>query len=637
MSHTYTTGKVMLHPAWERVARQTLLAAFIIGALAMVIGLYHERRLSHVHTLTLVVPAVAIGIADAIVDGADGAMLQLPTVEDLRVRSPRYWRLQPCGQSQRVHVGGTLLPDGTAVSPAGTCRLQTWCESPLAQTADGQLLCRAEGGHIVVGAAGFETPSRLPSTGAQTGRCATVTAVCSRRTRFELPLVDEPTVLVELWPPPDGSAAVAMFCGPGVFRVPFGHAWTATTAVPAADYALDPGCDVTKLVLSDDVANALASVPRATVADQTYTMADITVVALTDELLVVTVHAVVSDADFCVRWFFWPLAVRGARLAAVGGFSMPDRPLLGSTTCVSLPSAPVGEVLTLLLLADAAPSAMGLQVGVGPAEGPTFAASAHVDSTLPLAYRMVASHALALLVPPRPLPFALYDTTGTLRALVPPDSPRFPSILMDGWRPRCDDCVIVFADDDSAPASLCYTLPEGARIVSPVTMSTRPPILAHMVGQTLRASMAPPAALVGTDDSLPQLVLPQEMAIADSISVTCGMNTYRMPTAPPPSTHCVPTAGVYSVGAISRVWVNSSAELSVSISFPDCALWLFHTDLGFQIAPEPCVPTAPGTTIEYSTVEICAATAVPIDLSAASIEVARQLNLYSPLYALVIN
>jgi hypothetical protein len=470
----------------------------------------------------------------------------------------------------------------------------------------------------MMGWAGTEVPAQAPSNGAQTGRCATVTAACSRRARFELM-----SVMVELWPPPDGSAAVAMFCGPGVFRV------------PTVNQSLDPGCSLTRLVLSDSVANALAETPRAIIDNQTFEMADITTVAISDEWLVVTVHASGIGASFCLRWFFWPLAVRGARLAAVGAFSMSGRPMLGSTTCVALPSEPATASVTLLLLTDAAPSAMGVQVGIGPAIGPVAESSPRVDNTLPLAYRLVASHGLAVLVPPRFAPFALYDTNGTLRALVPPDSPRFAPILLDGWRPRCSDCTIVFDDTDSAPASMCYPLEGGARIVSPVGASTRPPILAHMVGETLRTSLEPPVALVGTSDSLPQLVLPQELAMADSSSITCGMNEYRVPAEPLPEIYCMPTAGVHSVGAISRVWVNSSAELHASVSFSDCDLMVFHTDMGFQIAPEPCVPTAPGTSISYSSVSICASASGPDEQSAASAEVTRQLGLQSPLFAVV--
>jgi len=622
----------MLHPAWERIARQTLLAAVVVGVLAMIYGLWREEQAPRLHDIILTAPQA--GLFEEGIAAAGTTRLQTPDVADLHVRSPRYWRLQPCGQSQRVAVGGALLPSGTAISPAGTCRLQTWCDSPLLQAADGRLVCRRDG-RVMVGWAGTPVPAQAPSNGAQTGRCATVTAACSRRARFELPLANASSVLAELWPPPDGSAAVAMFCGSGVFRVPFGRAWTPTTAVPTVDYSLDPGCSLTRLVLSDSVANALAETPRATIDDQTFEMADITITTLSDEWLVVTVHVSNIGASFCLRWFFWPLAVRGARLAAVGAFSMPERPLLGSTTCVALPSEPATASITLLLLTDAAPSAMGVQVGIGPANGPVAQSSARVDNTLPLVYRLVASHGLAVLVPPRFAPFALYDTNGTLRALVPPDSPRFAAILLDGWRPRCSDCTIVFADTDSTPASLCYPLEGGARIVSPVGASTRPPILAHMVGETLRTSLEPPVALVGTSDSLPQLVLPQELAVASSSSITCGMNEYRVPAEPLSELYCMPTAGVHSVGAISRVWVNSSAELHASVSFSDCDLMVFHTDLGFQIAPEPCVPTAPGSSIFYSNVAICAASSVTEGQSAASAEVTRQLGLQSPLFAVV--
>jgi hypothetical protein len=113
------------------------------------------------------------------------------------------------------------------------------------------------------------------------------------------------------------------------------------------------------------------------------------------------------------------------------------------------------------------------------------------------------------------------------------------------------------------------------------------------------------------------------------------MNEYRVPTEPLPEIYCMPTAGVHSVGTISRVWVNSSAELHASVSFSDCDLMVFHTDMGFQIAPEPCVPTAPGTSISYSSVSICASASGPDEQSAASAEVTRQLGLQSPLFAVV--
>jgi hypothetical protein len=619
----------MLHPTWQRVVRQTLLAIAAASVMAMCLGLYRETRPPRHETLVVRAPLLA---PPAAAPQAAAARLVAPDVSDLRVSVPRHWRLQPCGRSQRVPVGGKLVPSGTAVSATGTCRLQTWCESPLALSAGNQILCRRDG-LLVWGSAGFEIPAVTAAPGGtvQTGRCATVTAVCSARGRFELPVVNaSTTVVVELWPPPDGSAAVALFCGPALFRVPFGQAWT-----PSVPAGMDAVCALTGIVLSDGVGNALASVPRATAANQTFAMADITAFALDDELLVVTVHAPVRGTGFCIRWFFWPLAVRGARLVAVGAFSVLDRPPLGSSTCVSLSFEPTGDALTLLLRTDAVPAALGLRVGIGPAVGPVFATSAAVDNTLPLAYRLVASHALALRVPLKPAPYPVYDTAGRLRALVPPDSPRFPAILLDGWRPRCTDCTVVFADSDSEPASLCYALPGGARLVSPVTASTRPPILAHMVGQTLRTSSAPPVALVGAGDGFPLLVLPDELAANGTVSVTCGMNKYLAPTDPLPDTHCLPTAGVFSAGTISRVWINGSAELGASITFSDCDLLLFPTEFGYQIAPEPCVPTAPGTEILYENVEICASEDPPTGLSAASAEVTRQLNLRFPLYAVV--
>jgi hypothetical protein len=650
----------MPHVSWLRVLRQCLVGAAIVSLLTLAYELHNGGAAGASGAGTIVVSIAAGAAASGAASGAASAALETAVAPGVHhIRSPRYWRLQPCGFHPRVQAGGYLTPQGISLSASGTCYVQAWCDDPLFASAGEQLTCRVDG-QLVCGGAGFVIPVSRQTRGVQTGRCAAVTAVCSARGRFELPgAPGAPSVVAELWPPPDGSAAVAVFCSDTVFRLPLGRAWTPSLAPGAGDWAIDASCNLTRVLLAD-TAVGLAPLPdRDAAMNQTFLVAPLAATPAGDTGgVIVTVFAAPSAAVFCVRWFYWPLAIRGARLAAVGGFSVPGRPALRSTMCLRLPAAPSGGHITFLLLTDAVPAAFGVQAGLGGAGGAAggaFNVSTAPDNTLPMAYRLAASHSRALRVSRQPAPFVVYDTAGTPRALVPPDSPRFPDILLDGWMPACgsdEGCTVVFVGGDSseaAVASLCYLLESGVQIVSPLRVSTAVAALVHVVGQTLQVTAEPPVALVPPGQ--PLVVLPPAAppappatptappsggAAAGAFSiVSCGMNQYRVPAEPLPPTHCMPTASLSSVGALSRVWVNESAAALPSTAFADCSLRLYATVFGSQIAYEPCVPTAPGSTLAFENVEVCAAATLPV-FSAASAEVTRQLGLAPPLYAHVI-
>ena len=459
------------------------------------------------------------------------------------------------------------------------------------------------------------------------GRCAVVTAACTRRGRLELPCGPNTTLFLELWPPPDGSSAVGVVCS-SCGQLGRQKSWNSVLRggrVNTSSVVADPACTVTRVVYADTAYYEMPLSDAAAVLNQTFTMYEVSAVAIDESHIGIVIHRTPSLSTFCLRWFGTPLAMRGARVLAVNGFSVTPTPIC-STMCASIPD---GEsFITLLLWTDALPSAFGPQIGLGPLIAGArvdLQSTGPLDSSLPQQYLRLTPHQLAVRVERQPVPTLIFDTNGTARALVPPDV-LFPSIFLENWMPACPQkiCHLVFATESSVAPSLCYVLPDSITLRAPVALSQQPTVTTYTPGTPLQTASKAPVALAPPNNYFFIVTT----APINSTTVMCGGAQYRVPTAMPP-THCMPTAGVTNVASISRFWLDSDAAVSPNSSLPGCSLVMFFSSFGVHLASEQCVPVAPNTTVELDGVSICStgvlATVPAVD--AASVEASRQLGL----------
>ena len=521
---------------------------------------------------------------------------------------------------------------------AGQCFTQSWCDDLLAATGDGQIACRISTG-VVVGSRGRPVMA-LSVLGAQqtsAGRCVSITAICSRRGRIELPCQrgSGRSMLSELWPSPDGGSAVAVHCADGncLKLTRGGYQWPSTllTVNTTSPFVTEPQCQVTAAVLADTVFYETPAAPAQFLsAAMTNVLYTITVHAISDQFLAVVIDSMPTADSFCILWYFAVLAMRGARVKAVNGYTIALRPTVSSTMCFDI--ALSGDKTTLLLQTDALASAVGTVVGISinPNFSAVYTATGTLDNTLPLSYRLLTPHVHMLQPPFYPQATAIYDTAGVIRALVAPSNVS-PPIILDGWLPF-DPFLrqqIEFADDTAIAASLCYLLAGNVTLTSPVIETDGTSSVAvHLPGMSVQVAMFPPAALV--EPGAPFYVI-NDTARVETVPVDCGDTTFLMPAVVGP-TYCVTTAGVQNVGLISTIWRNESAEPFLSETLAGCNLVSHHSVFGIQISDEFCVPVSPATTISVANVGICASI-LPEDRAsdALSVEITRQMGLPSTL------
>lgn len=639
----------MLHAGWIRLAAQAFFAAVY---LLLVLGTFLLHRDWHVHTSTDVcVSAAAIGLSssEAITES------RLASGWLLRMHHVRYYINDACRRYPRVEIGGWLTGEGIALDAQGACFTQHWCDDPLFVSADGWMHCRPAGvvavgariaanTHSVLGRVSHQSVFRVyVSTHNAMDRCVVVAAVCSARGYIEIPVVDPrtqltETVLLELWTPPDGSAATAVYCDAHrLFRNPWtGGAWASALlggANTTGSYRLAPQCIISgRISLSATAVYEMPRAPPAAVLNQTHALYRASAWRIGGQHLAVSIDGVPSNATFCIRWYFQPLAMRGALLAAVNGYVPVGNVSVSSSMCVQLPSMDATGT-TILLRTDALPAAIGSRVGLGPmvSNASDWIVDLEDDpgNDLPYAYRLAMPHRLAFVVEQQLQPVAVYDTSGVVRALVPPlGLPAPPIRLTGGWLPACvasNHCGgrLVFADSAARPASLCYNL-SSVTIDVPVAAASSS-TLVHLLGAAVQSGSLPSVALVPPDATLYVL----GSAADEVMSVVCNGNTYRLPASVPP-THCVPTAGPLNVGTISTVWRNVSGVLATA-AFSDCSLNAYTSSYGTHIADGACVPMAPGTQLTFGNATVCAAadsaSALAASASALSREISRQLGL----------
>ena len=645
----------MLHAGWIRLAAQAFFAAVY---LLLVLGTFLLHRHWYVHAPADVsVSAAAIGLSasEAITEA------RLASVWLLRMHRVRYYINDACRRYPRVEIGGWLTGEGVALNAQGACYTQHWCDDPLFVSADGWMHCRPTGvvagateagstritanTHSVIGRVAHQSVFRVyVSTHNAMDRCIVVAAVCSARGYIEIPIIDPrtqltETVLLELWTPPDGSAATAVYCDTHrLFRNPWtGGAWASALlggANATGSYRLAPQCAISgRISLSATAVYEMPRAPLAAVLNQTHALYRASAWRVGGQHLAVSIDGAPSNATFCIRWYFQPLAMRGALLAAVNGYVPVGNVSVSSSMCVQLPSLDAAGT-TVLLRTDALPAAVGSRVGLGPmvlnAGDWIVNLADDPGNDLPYAYRLAMPHRLAFVAEQQLQPVAVYDTKGAVRALVPPLGLSAPPIRLTGdWLPACvasNHCGgdrLVFADSTARPASLCYNL-SSVTIDVPVSAASSS-TLVHLLGAAVQSGSLPSVALVPPGATLYVLA----SAANETTPVVCNGNTYRLP-ATVPSTHCVPTAGPLGTGTISTVWRNVSGVLATA-AFGDCDLHAYTSSYGTHVADGACVPMAPGTQLTFSNATVCAAadsaSALAASASALSREISRQLGL----------
>jgi hypothetical protein len=553
---------------------------------------------------------------------------------DVRLYWVRYNFLGHCRPHPRVELGGWIMGDGVSLNADGACLAQHWCDDPLAAESDDRIYCRLPETHTGRVSHLVASPRHIMLQNTA-DRCALVSAICTARGYVELPTFDplsgaQTSVLLELWPPPDGSSATAVVCSSRCrFQMP-SPAWTSAAGGPAitsASYRIAPDvCSLTRLVLAPTAMYEMPLTPPQAVLNQTHTMYRAAAWRVDSRHLGISIDARYPDPSFCIRWYFQPLAMRGARVVAINGFAADVAHAVSSTTCVQLPQLGLLPVTTVLLQTDAVPEAVGSRVGLGPAMSNVswlFGVSPTPVNSLPYGYRVAAPHPLAYRIPQQARPTAVYDTRGVLRALIPPNMPT-TTLILDGWMPACTPYCndsVVFADNDSQTPTLCYN--RSITLSVPVQLAASS-TLVHLLGSTVQSGTLPGVAL--TPAAAPLYTLTSSLAVNGS-DVVCGGNTYRVPLDVP-ATHCVPTAGPLNTGTISTMWHNASGVLSSS-TFDDCDLYAYTSAYGTHIAPSACVPMTPGTQLTFANFMICAtenATLATLALSPAAAEISRQLG-----------
>lgn len=643
-----------LHRGWITVILQIVLALSSSGVL---FGIFYLRReLMYTGHGRLFIHIPALQSSNFTVTQNHTLLLAIQAAR-LRIGVPRQSTAGTCVPYPRVEIGGWIAASGVAISPSGMgelsiiwvyscetsrfffhtgqCFSQAWCRDLLSASADGRITCKIPGvDHAVVGSRGrpIMATSLLGAQQTDTGRCAAITAVCQhRRSRIELPCNNgNTTLLTELWPSPDGGAATAVHCAQDTC-VTFsrgGHSWESVllgtnTTLP---YITDDYCSVTAIVLSDTVRyeTPIADTSAVLLLPE-FPLYTVSAVSLGDRLLAVVINDTPTSDSFCVRWYYAPLAMRGARVLAVNGFSTQTRPAISSTMCFDIELT--GGKTTVLLGTDALADSVGTFVGINVTHGQErmHALSDMPSNTLSLRYRLLTPHLHMLRLPMALTPIAVYDTDGNIRALVAPNIEPEP-ILLDGWLPRgpAFQSTIEYADGTAVPANLCY-IHGDITIRSPVELYALSTLIVNLPGMPVQVAPFPPVALA--EPGAPFFVIRD--TAADPVEVTCGDTTFLMPASVPP-THCVPSAGVQNAGSISVIWRDDNAEPFLSESLGDCGLVSHHSSFGIQVSDQFCVPLPPNSTRTISFIGICAAHALEDRADdALSVEITRQMKLPS--------